>query len=189
MMKSLLIIFALLAVVALLCSCAGRTAAVGRASSRAAETVAPVAASVGSSVASPHQPLPLTATRTLANVDSAPPSLAVAAPAKTRFLTWDANGMTSWTLRTGPAREQYTNTMTVTTNAVLHQLGVYYKVETAPGLFGYWPSNIIYATYVQVTDSLRPDIVREDLWFTWTNHVEGPPQQFLRTRTVQTGWQ
>ena len=168
-MKSLLIIFALLAVVALLCSCAARQQPA-------------------------YKPVVILPTTIVQQMEASRQLAAISLPpASTNYLTWDG-AADLWRVYMGAARGSWSSNTLISQRRIQMARATYYGVAAvAPdgteSTLAYWPSNAVFNTYLQVADNVRPDIWRESLWLTWTNHVEGPPQQFLRTRTVQTGWQ
>jgi hypothetical protein len=141
--------------------------------------------------ASPQTPNPIPQTPKLPFFESAamaPLPVLIAheaqATAPIQWLMWD--GTPPFEVRTGPARGQYTNTINVTSNAVVYTPGLAYEVSNVAGL-AYWPSNRIEQWVLEVTDNLtgwRDELV----WRVYTNSpVEN--RMFLRLRQELKGYQ
>ena len=169
MIKQLLILFAFLAVAALLCSCR-------------------------SSKATTFKPAPLTVTRVQSPPDGMLPQLAVIAPPKTYWLTWDGHGETQWLVFTGPARGVVTNTSIATTNLVLHQSGIHYDVRAmaADGTSStatYWPSNQVQEIRAQILAGVNGPVISDEVWISeYTNNPAGD-RLFLRAYQKFLRWQ
>lgn len=104
--------------------------------------------------------------------------LAVAPVAKSRFLTWDANGSKEWKVYTGPARGAWTNALYVKTNRITYTPGVFYGVSAwSPALNSEsaiinYPSNRVVSLVVETHD-LDFRKVGEFTWLTYTNAAQG----------------